>query len=230
MGKIDDPYDEIRSQFPEAPDNVPGELALRIAGVVFPVVGIVNVVRDYYSTKSVTERLEALIEVVNSKTNATEANTNSPKFAESVRLAIEETWRTTDREKVKRFGAILGNSLAQGVASKALDEAAEFIRDVAQLSERDIKALNWLNGVAGHLMGFPSNPTDPSPFIDAFADAIRSSNEERLALDDFYASCKRLEGFGLAIQLPRKDSRMAPGEYAFRPTGRGQRLIELLSS
>src|ERR1019366_840344 len=113
MGKIDDEYDAAKAQYPLAPKNIPGELAIRIGGVVVPILGIVNSVRDYYSERAMTERLEALVEAVNSKTNATSMKIESPHFAESIRLAIEETWRTTDTAKEARFSSILGNAIVE---------------------------------------------------------------------------------------------------------------------
>jgi hypothetical protein len=106
----------------------------------------------------------------------------------------------------------------------------EFIRTVAQLGERDIQALNILysSGAIRALMESYSNLHDPNPFINAWADVARAAAEAGLALDDFYSSCKRLEGFGLAIELPRNPSRLAPGEYSFRPTRRGEKLLTLL--
>jgi len=228
MNKIDDPYEAARSQYPEEPANIPGELSLRIGGVIFPIVGIVNAVRDYYSQAAVAERLGVLVDVVNSKTNTTDAKVESPQFAEAIRLAIEETWRTTDIEKVKRFGAILGNSALSEANPNAQEDAVDLIRAVAQLGERDIQALNTLNSTSANLMALSSGPREPDAFGDALANVARSEEEAKLALDDVYSSCKRLEGFGLAIEVPRNPSRMAPSAYSFRPTRRGQRLLALL--
>jgi hypothetical protein len=230
MSKMEDIYEAAKSQYPETPVNIPGQLALRIGGVVFPIVGIVNAVRDYYSQAAVAERLSVLVDAVNSKTNATNAKIADREFAEAIRLAIEETWRTTDAEKVKRLGAILGNSAALSTNPDSPNDAVEFIRTVAQLGERDIQALNILysSGAIRALMESYSNLHDPNPFINAWADVARAAAEAGLALDDFYSSCKRLEGFGLAIELPRNPSRLAPGEYSFRPTRRGEKLLTLL--
>jgi len=205
MRKIDDEYDAAKSQYPEVPANIPAELAIRIGGVVLPIVGIVNVVRDYYSQAAVAERLGVLVDAVNSKVNAVEAKIEGPEFAEAVRIAIEEAWRTTDADKVKRFGAILGNSAASSTNPDSPNDAVEFIRTVGQLGDRDIQALNLLysTGAVRGLMQSFSNLHDPNPFIDAWADVVRAAAEDKLALDDFYSSRKRLEGFGLAIELPR---------------------------
>jgi hypothetical protein len=226
--KIEDPYEAAKSQYPETPENVPGELALNIAGKVIPVIGIFNAVRDYYSRAAVTERMHVLIDAVNSKVNAVDTKFESPELAESLRIAMEETWRTTDVEKVKRFGLIVGGSLAANNPD-ALREASDFIRTLAQLDERDMRVLNLLYSSCAHLLNSYTNLHDPNPFIDVWTDVIARTEEANLAADDFYASCKRLEGFGLAIELPRNPSRINPGQYSFRVTRRGENLVKLLA-
>jgi hypothetical protein len=228
MGKIDDPYDAAISQHQEAPENIAGELALRIGGAVIPIIGFVNSIRDHYTQAAVNVRLRVLVDAVNSKTNATNAKIESPQFAEGIRLAIEETWRTTDLEKVKRFGAILGNSAVASDDSDALGDAADFIRMIVQLNDRDIQALSLLYSSNANLMAAYTNLHDPNPFTEAWPEVIRLADEAKLLRDDFYSSCKRLEGFGLVIELPRNPGRIAPGDYSFRPTRRGERLVRLL--
>jgi len=228
MGKIDDPYDAAKGQYPETPGNTLGELAIRIGGTVIPIIGLVNSVRTYFSQGAVAERLTVLVDAVNSKTDRLGAQIGSPQFAESIRLAIEESWRTTDIEKVKRFGAILGNSAAAGDNLEARQDAVDFIRAIAQLGDRDIQGLHFLYATNSPLFTTYPNLHDPTPFVDVWAVAVRLAIDAKIAADDFYSSCKRLEGFGLAIELPRNPSRLAPGEYSFRLTRRGERLINLL--
>jgi hypothetical protein len=201
--------------------------------MVFPIVSFVNAIRDQYSQAKINERIDVLVEAVNSKTNATDAKVESPQFAEAIRLAIEETWRTTDMKKVKRFGAILGNSAVPNDNPDAPLDAVDFIRAVAQLDDRDIKALRTLCPPSAYSMSTSrnySNLDDSNPVAQFGADAARMADEAKLARDDFYSSCKRLEGFGLAIELPRNPSRTAPSDYSFRLTHRGERLITLLGS
>jgi hypothetical protein len=236
MDKIDDPFAAAKDQYPESPDNTVGELALRIGGNLFPVIGILNSVRDCYSERAVRERINALLEAVNDKINAiaadvdrTNARLASGAYAEPIRLAMEESWRTTDTEKVKRFGAILGNSIASDDSDSPRD-AAEFVRTVAQLTDSDIQALESLCIIQNHMFGSLSGGDDPStdPSTTMFADIVRADGEKKLADDDFYSSCKRIEGFGLAIELPR--SHLKPANYVFRPTRRGDKLFRLLKT
>jgi len=204
-------------------------LAIRIGGIVVPIIGIVNSVRDYFTQAAVNERLTVLVEAVNAKTNAISEKIETPQLAEAIRLAIEETWRTTDIDKVKRFGSIIGNTVATG-NSESLKETADHIRAVSQLGGRDIQVLDILYTATADVMEAYSNLHDPNPFTERANDILNRSTEAKIARDDFYASCKRLEGFGLAIELARNPGRLAPGDYSFRPTRRGETLIFLLGN
>lgn len=226
--RIDDVYEATKSQYPEPDRNIPGELALDIAGQLVPVIGIVNAIREQYSRQALERRFRAMTDAVNSKVDAVSARVDSPAVAEAVRVAIEETWRTTDINKVKRFGVILGGSIAEGTQDK-LEQAADIIRTVAQLHDRDIRALESLYLPNADIMRQYSNLHDPNPFVERWPNVVRqAASSAGLAGDEFFSTCKRLEGFGLAIELPRNPSRMQPGEYSFRPTRRGERLLSLL--
>ena len=46
----------------------------------------------------------------------------------------------------------------------------------------------------------------------------------------FQSVCDRLRGFGLAAEVLRNVSRMAPADYCYRPTRRGLKLLKLLGA
>jgi hypothetical protein len=73
---------------------------------------------------------------------------------------------------------------------------------VSSLSERDIHALNNLYSVNANIMTSYTNLHDPNQFTERELNILQRANEAKLEHDDFYSSCKRLEGFGLAIELP----------------------------
>ena len=70
---------------------------------------------------------------------------------------------------------------------------------------------------------------DPNPFTEKAQELLKAAGEAGFHRDDFYAYCRRLEGFGLAMEVPRNTSRMAPGDYCFRPTRKGLELLRLLA-
>jgi hypothetical protein len=141
---------------------------------------------------------------------------------------MEETWRTDEAKKIKRFAAILGNSVAPNDELDVSEDVSDFIRAVAQLSERDIQALQILYSVFADVVKVYPNLHDPNVFTERAGQLLKKVDESKIHRDDFYSYCKRLEGFGLAIEVPRNTSRMAPGDYCFRPTRRGLKLLSLL--
>src|SRR5579863_4917310 len=128
LGRIDDPFDAAKAAHPKKEENVPTDVALRIGSrvpLLGPVVGAVNEARAYFSAKATNERLDALIEAVNEKTEyltgRVEGNTRaiadiqsrieSHEFTAAFREASVQTLFATEQIKIRRFGAILGGSL-----------------------------------------------------------------------------------------------------------------------
>jgi hypothetical protein len=183
-----------------------------------------NKAKQTSKIESVQERIEGNQEQI----AALRSKVESPPFRAAVRLAMEETWRTDEAKKIKRFAAILGNSVAPNDELDVSEDVSDFIRAVAQLSERDIQALQILYSVFADVVKVYPNLHDPNVFTERAGQLLKKVDESKIHRDDFYSYCKRLEGFGLAIEVPRNTSRMAPGDYCFRPTRRGLKLLSLL--
>jgi|ERR1700741_2136806 len=45
---------------------------------------------------------------------------------------------------------------------------------------------------------------DPNPFTEKVQELLKAAVEAGFHRDDFYAHCRRLEGFGLAIEVPKQ--------------------------
>ena len=71
--------------------------------------------------------------------------------------------------------------------------------------------------------------SDPNEFTLLIAGFLRRTDELRINRDDVYSRCSRLSGFGLAVEVPRVDTRMSLSEHCFRPTQRGLSLLRLLA-
>jgi hypothetical protein len=71
-------------------------------------------------------------------------------------------------------------------------------------------------------------PTDPNPYTERLVRVLEAVDAAGIPRDEFYARCSRLNGFGLAIEVPRNNAREAPGDHCFRLTGRAARLMRLL--
>lgn len=241
------PFDAANVAHPKNEESIPTNVALRIAAkvpLVGPSAGVVNEAREYFSRKATNERLEALIGAINEKTEylneSVEGNTKavadiqsrieSAEFAAAFREACIQTQFANGREKVRRFGAVLGASMTAEDWAETSGDLANFIQAIAQLSESDIRTLGILHSVFADVVKVYPNMHDPNPFTERQQELLRAAREHGFQLDDFYAHCRRLEGFGLAMEVLRNPSRMALGDYCFRPTRRGLRLLSLLES
>jgi len=238
LGRIDDPFDAAGAAYPKGESAPAVGVALRIAGCVPELgflAGVVNEVRNYLSNKAINERLEALIAAVNEKADQNskaiadvQSRIDSPQFTSAFREACVQTIFTSEHQKIRRFGQILGGSVAVDNWPEVSDDLTTFIKTIAQLDENDIRALQVLYLVFEDVVKAYPNMQDPNPFTERQQDLIRAMNENKFHPDDFYSHCRRLEGFGLAAEVLRNSGRMSLGDYCFRPTRKGLRLISLL--
>lgn len=246
LRRIDDPFDAADIAYSKE-ESVPTDIALRFAAhvpLIGSLAGVISEARQYFSHKATNERLEALINAVNEKTeNLSErvagntkaitdikSRVESAEFAASFREACIQTLLASEREKVRRFGAVLGASVTAEDWAETSGDLASFIQALAQLSERDICALRILHSVFADVVKAYPNMQDPNPFTERQQELLSAARGHGFHQDDFYAHCRRLEGFGLAMEVLRNISRMALGDYCFRPTRRGLRLLSLLGS
>lgn len=243
LPRIDDAFDAAKAAYPKKEGNVPGDVALRVAArmpMLGSLVGPVNEARQYLSSKAINERLEALIEAVNEKVEDLrgqvkdeiadiQSRIDSPAFASAFREAAVQTLFATEETKIKRFGALLGGSLSAEDWPEVSSDLTTFIKAIAQLGEKDIESLRLIHTVFVDVVRVYPNMNDPNPFTEKAQELLKAAGEAGFHRDDFYAYCRRLEGFGLAMEVPRNTSRMAPGDYCFRPTRKGLELLRLLA-
>ena len=215
---------------------------LKVAGVVSVKVGLLNALRDHFSTKTRFERIQQVFVAFNSdldslekqsaqntnKIQAIEERLQSPKFTEAVLTVAEEAVRTADSEKLRRLASTLANGLDPEIV-KPSDDLSSFIRDVSQLSEHDIKTLDSIARMRQMLwLRYESEPTTPGnfPVIEEYLEADAANKIEG---DDFYSAAYRLVGFGLALELPSKTGRRSSKNIRFTITNRGRKLLALLT-
>ena len=205
MSGIDDPVEAIKQQYREQPDPVL-DVILGVAGTLHPFAGIVNVIRTHFSRTGAEERTRAVLEALEDAVRQHDLDTTrlrnrleSPEFVEALVGAVSEAIRTSRDVQIKRFGTILGHTIAQG---SNLSEAAAYIRDLAQLTEADIGALQILHGVQGELLSAEVT-TDPNPYTQRITGVLEAVDQAGFARDEFYARCSRLTGFGFALEVNR---------------------------
>ena len=242
MEKIDDPLDAVWGQYPEEQENPVGEAALSIVGHVFLPAAIFNSIREQFLIKARKGRVDALLGALKSrlqvidneiaenreKLKVVQDKLGSPQFNEAVRVAAEEAARAINEKKIKQLANALVRAVDPERDTESLEDLAGFIRDLARLGDRDIQALQILHLVFADTVKVYPNLHDPNVFTERAAQLLKTVDDSKIHRDDFYSYCKRLEGFGLAIEEPRNTGRMAPGDYCFRPTRRGLKLLALL--
>jgi len=242
-GKIDDPVDASFQAFPEAPEGMGrkfAELALSFAGLIFPPAVLLKILTDQFSAPNRFKRIDYLLQALNlslkqlesqvgedrEKTRAVQARIESPRFQEAVAMACEESSRATTTKKVERMAEVLAGSLTPTRWSPNDEDVAALIRDLAQLSDRDIQVLEKLSTAFGGLM------LNDSAWLDnLFTDnnsALERIIREQGDRDEFYSTCGRLIGFGLAVDVTWPVNRTQPHERCIRPTRRGLALLAYL--
>jgi hypothetical protein len=242
-GKIDDPIDASFEAFPGEPNEWSGklsELALTFTGVAFPPAAILKIFTDQFSNANRFKRIEYLLQGLRLGVKALESQVGSdrekmkeiqtrieaPQFQESIATAFEESARATNLEKIGRFAQVLAGSLVPTRWSPEREDVATLIRDLAQLGDRDIEVLEKLALAFGGLMLTDSKmPSKLFTDNNAGLDRIVEKESDR---DEFYSTCGRLIGFGLAIEEAWPMNHTAPHERCIRPTRRGLSLLGYL--
>ena len=159
MSSIDDPIEAVRMQHREQPDKIL-DIILEIAGKLDPFTGVVSTIKKHFSQKEAAERVMALFKAhelvirgLGKDIKDLEDRLQSPEYIEALIVAVHESLRTSNLRKVQRFASILGYELALGKASlRTWEDAAAFIRDLAELGEADIQALKILDSVQSDLL------------------------------------------------------------------------------
>lgn len=242
MGKIDRPIDAVLSQYPEEPSNQVGEFGIEIAGILSPLVKIVNIFRQRTAADGRNERTRALFSAINEEllrleglieggkqsAASLEDRLESPEFADALMLATEEAQRTTNELKVSRLAAVLVNAAALKVDSAPGEDLSSFIREVGHLDEGDVQMLQLMGEAYADAIRARPDMSDPEEFTLRVQGFLRLVDARQISRDDAWSRCTRLSGFGLAIEVPRNQFRMSPSDHCFRPSQRGLRFLKLL--
>lgn len=250
MKRIDNPSDVALTQYEGEPEDTTQEIILKIAGAIFPPVGLATALRDHFSAQTRYERILRVFVALKSdiesiqkestqnkkRADAIEDRLRSPEFTEAILTAAEEAARTAESRKLDRLASILANGVDPDVLQPE-DDLASFVRDVSQLSELDIKTMNVIfstSQLQGFIGGsvFSTEASDSSgaekPFDYLGKALLESAALEKIKDDDFYSTAYRLVGFGLALEAPSHTGRRQANNLSFLPTKRGRKLIALL--
>ena len=157
-----------------------------------------------------------------------EARLNQRAFQEAVGQACEEAARANSERVVERMSAVLVGAASANDRSDASRDLAAQIRDLAQLGEDDIRALDLLRVIFKDVIRQSPNLNDPNSFTTLMPDYRTAIAQVHIHPEEFNSNCVRLAGFGLAIEVLRSPSRMELHEYCYRSTRRGLFLLDCL--
>jgi len=249
LGKIDDPVEASFGAWPDEPPNL-GEralgLALQFGSLVSLKLKIVQILKDRFTSKAKSDRLAFLLtalrlglqrvvseaETVSEKLKSVEAKLQDERFLAAISMACEEAARSVNQKNVERMTAVLvgfaGPNTSQWAAPD--EDIAVMIRDISQLSERDIHVLGMLATVHAAALLYAPNLHDPHQFSKESPKLKAEIGNSGIHRDDFLSTCERLRGFGLAAEVLRNNSHMGPEDFCYRPTRRGLALLDYLNS
>jgi hypothetical protein len=247
FGKIDNPVDASFEAWPEDSGGLgkkASELALSFTGLAFTPARVLKILKDQFSNSSRFARIEYLfggirlqLKILESQIgNAREQMTavqeklETEQFSEATSVATEEAARTPSSKKIDQFAAVLVGSLTRDQWSDPNEDISVLIRDIAQLGEKDLRALTILRSVHSSAISTYPNLIDPDPFSRETPALKRAIASAGIHFDDFLSTCERLRGFGLAAEVVRNTTQLAPNEYCFRPTRRGLAVLDYLST
>ena len=246
-GKIDDPVDASFEAWPEESGDLGkkfGELALTFGGLTWTPAKVLKILKDQFANSNRFARIEYLLSAfrmqlkilesqnagVREQLAAVEEKLETPQFSEAVSAACEEAARATNAKKIQQFASVLMGSLTPNQWADPSEDIGAMIRDIAQLAEKDIKVLDILSSVHASAISASPNLYEPDAFSRETAALMRDIRSSGIHSDDFLSTCERLRGFGLAAEVLRNTSHMAPHDYCYRPTRRGLAVLSYLSA
>jgi hypothetical protein len=243
---IDDPTEQIRKIVTDPDDLIDGLAPSGFVGtmiqlgglksLVFSVAGICKALYDANETKNrcftaIVAMCDEMDRLAANKQRELEDLIQTDWFKRAAKLLLEECARATNDERA----VSLAKAAANGCFPNAEDEhrredLAVYIRDLAQLGSDDIQMLNLLRDAYKEVIKRVPNMNRDNDFTDQFDNYKKLISERKIHPDDGLALCARLEGFGLAFEITRNNSRQSVEEHCFRPTRRGMYLLSLLEA
>jgi hypothetical protein len=229
MPRIDDRIEQIREQRKGEPENmVTGLVKKGLERIPFAGMAI-----EYVRGKEKDDKEEffdnAILDVLADQEislDQTKAKLEVETVMRVVATAVECIFWGASQKKVKRFAAVVADTIEFDKTEQELDDAASFIRALNELSEMDIKVLDHLYN---HQKDLIVEGVESHAFFAGYRmkKILDSTHELGVQVEDFYARCGRLSGYGLVLPLEKPNGTDA-SMCAFRITRMGKKLIEML--
>ena len=236
---IDDKFDAVDKAYPEKQPYLPTELARLAAKLALPaiVTEVFSTVCERLRPNAQQERAEATMSLMVAELKDLKEKTASKEemneVKEAIQLSIRHDVEEFNDRKRERYIKIIGNAWR---STEQVDDLASYIQDVERLGERDFVALKILNKVMNPARSDSTRDIHPNEFIHRrkelateMAKALGGAFEgPSFSREEGYDACNRLQGFGLAHEIELSPRQVPVGEYCFRPSIRGLKLLKLV--
>jgi hypothetical protein len=255
---IDDPFEAVDKQYSKGVVDGPfAELALGSSAATFlgvPAAGPLSVIfsfLDSFSTAAKQERGFAFIRVLIEQFAALEQKVTTMKtdvaeIHSALRVSLSSDLNEFNDAKRARYIRIVTSA---ATSNTKVEDLVSFIHDVEQLGERDLIGLKVLNRIMNRDGDWKDTPPITYPnrkakihsdtFIQrapelsvqmtqALKDDKADTDSDQFSREDGLQICLRLQGFGLAQEIPTGSREVPTANYSARPTTRGLMLLKLL--
>jgi hypothetical protein len=231
MPKSDDVIEQARSQFIEA-ESVPNSIVGELVSTAFPTArsawrflksGEQREIQKQFNNCVLDILKERGLQIDDLPTRLT------PAIERIAAIAVERIVWGASEKKAKRFAAVLAWEINEPPDEKRPEDAAAYIRALDELAEDDLRVLSHLYRFQADLAA-ENRPLPDDEFIkDGRLEMLfQKIGSLRMQMEEFYARCGRLSGYGLVLPLERNPGRMQVDQRVFRLTLLGRRLIDML--
>ena len=205
---------------------------------VLVALGSISLVASLVGKKKAGRHLAAMNEAANlrflelkGRFDELEERLEGPQAAEALNAGWQAAVTAASDDKAQLFGRVLGATAA--AATPNWNEATDFIHNLQQFTSDDLDALKTLwkmqhvrYQVTPEGLMMSIKPDDYQAF---WTDVVRVARQElQISEDDWLARCQRLSGFGLALTVQPGTVLGGNGEYSYRITSKGARLLGAL--
>lgn len=255
MGHIDDPLDQVKSQYPKQGQSllalttgVGSALVAWLSETAVPGSGmaaglgatlaITNVTASFFTAERVEARAEAFRNELVSTVQEAQLDIRSlaskvegPDAEDALMTAIRLAMSSARLDKARRFGRVIGTAASE--ENPVWAEVAEYIRSLEEISDADLEALKilWKFQRQAYRIVDGSGrhmSTDANDYTENWKNVVGNVQKKGLSKDEWASRCARLMGFGMAVTVEPNAGRQAPDDQCYRLTGRGVRLMQLL--
>ena len=230
--RADDPIEQARAQHKREPENiVTGVVKKGLEKIPFAGIGIAYI---RGRAKEEKEQIfdDTILDILKSHEISLDEIKKKLEEENVIRVitaSAERIFWGASEKKVKRFAAVVANAIETEKSDQQLEDAALYIRALDELSEDDINVLKHLYKHQSRLVQ-ENHAMDVNSFFHGgqMVNMLRDVGYLKMQMDDFYARCERLAGYGLALPLERRPLEMLLDDRAFRMTLMGKRLVDIL--